>query len=81
MSLLFDKKADNENISACQSQPIQLQEIGIDPLKPVQDTLHQDDVGSRWQHLTLDLEHILTVGAGVGLRFFMGNEPQMTTDI
>ena len=33
MSLLFDKKADNENISACQSQPIQLQEIGIDPFE------------------------------------------------
>ena len=28
MSLLFDEKADNENISACQSQPIQLQETG-----------------------------------------------------
>ena len=33
MSLLFDEKADKENISACQSQPIQLQEIGIGPFE------------------------------------------------
>ena len=80
-SLLFDKKAGNENKSACQSQPIQLQEIGIDLFETC-----AGYTSSRWRWFALATPFpqsgtYFNSGPELGYVLIVGKEPQMTTDI